>query len=53
MKCDLTTGSSAHISRVVSGSAQTCFDDQALDIPCDVDGKLIYVNRSSLEFHGR
>ena len=28
MRCDLTTCSSAHISLLVSGSAQTCFDDQ-------------------------
>lgn len=28
MRCDITTCSSAHISLLVSGSAQTCFDDQ-------------------------
>ena len=28
MRCDLSTCSSAHISLLVSGSAQTCFDDQ-------------------------
>lgn len=27
MRCDLSTSSSAHISLLVSGSAQTCFDD--------------------------
>ncbi|KAJ6826948.1 AT-rich interactive domain-containing protein 4 [Iris pallida] len=31
MRCDLTTCSSAHISLLVSGSAQTCFDDQLLE----------------------
>lgn len=29
MRCDLSTCSSAHISLLVSGSAQTCFNDQA------------------------
>lgn len=28
MRCDLSTCSSAHISLLVSGSAETCFDDQ-------------------------
>ncbi|KAI3890583.1 hypothetical protein MKX03_036131, partial [Papaver bracteatum] len=28
MRCDVSTCSSAHISLLVSGSAQTCFDDQ-------------------------
>lgn len=28
MRCDISTCSSAHISLLVSGSAQTCFDDQ-------------------------
>ncbi|KAK3013038.1 hypothetical protein RJ639_008239 [Escallonia herrerae] len=31
MRCDLSTCSSAHISLLVSGSAQTCFDDQSLE----------------------
>ncbi|KAM7480654.1 hypothetical protein LguiA_028867 [Lonicera macranthoides] len=31
MRCDLSTSSSAHISLLVSGSAQTCFDDQLLE----------------------
>ncbi|KAJ3673176.1 hypothetical protein LUZ60_006550 [Juncus effusus] len=31
MRCDLTTSSSAHISLLVSGSPQTCFDDQLLE----------------------
>ena len=28
MKCDISTCTAAHISLLVSGSAQTCFDDQ-------------------------
>ncbi|XP_062154873.1 AT-rich interactive domain-containing protein 4-like [Alnus glutinosa] len=31
MRCDVTTCSCAHISLLVSGSAQTCFDDQLLE----------------------
>ncbi|XP_047257050.1 AT-rich interactive domain-containing protein 4 isoform X4 [Capsicum annuum] len=31
MRCDLSTSSSAHISLLVSGSAQTCFDDLLLE----------------------
>ncbi|GAB2222187.1 hypothetical protein Drorol1_Dr00013391 [Drosera rotundifolia] len=31
MRCDLSTSSSAHISLLVSGSAQTCFYDQLLE----------------------
>ncbi|KAL6585237.1 hypothetical protein OROMI_004526 [Orobanche minor] len=31
MRCDLSTSSSAHISLLVSGNAQTCFDDQLLE----------------------
>ncbi|KAJ7951440.1 AT-rich interactive domain-containing protein 4-like [Quillaja saponaria] len=31
MRCDVSTCSSAHISLLVSGSAQTCFDDQLLE----------------------
>ncbi|KAG6425787.1 hypothetical protein SASPL_109991 [Salvia splendens] len=31
MRCELSTSSSAHISLLVSGSAQTCFDDQLLE----------------------
>ncbi|XP_028064254.1 AT-rich interactive domain-containing protein 4 [Camellia sinensis] len=31
MRCDLSTCSSAHISLLVSGSAQTCFDDLLLE----------------------
>ncbi|PKU73830.1 AT-rich interactive domain-containing protein 4-like [Dendrobium catenatum] len=31
MRCDLTTCSSAHLSLLVSGSPQTCFDDQLLE----------------------
>ncbi|CAH9098850.1 unnamed protein product [Cuscuta epithymum] len=31
MRCDISTSSSAHISLLVSGSAQTCFDDQLLE----------------------
>lgn len=30
MRCDVTTCSCAHISLLVSGSAQTCFDDQVI-----------------------
>ncbi|KAF7065593.1 hypothetical protein CFC21_071682 [Triticum aestivum] len=31
MRCDMTTCSSSHVSLLVSGSAQTCFDDQLLE----------------------
>ncbi|XP_071710352.1 AT-rich interactive domain-containing protein 4 [Rutidosis leptorrhynchoides] len=31
MRCDISTSSSAYISLLVSGSAQTCFDDQLLE----------------------
>ncbi|MFS7974657.1 putative chromatin regulator PHD family [Helianthus anomalus] len=31
MRCDISTCSSAYISLLVSGSAQTCFDDQLLE----------------------
>lgn len=31
MRCDMSTCTSAHISLLVSGSAQTCFDDQQLE----------------------
>ncbi|CAN6451295.1 unnamed protein product [Victoria cruziana] len=31
MRCDMSTCGSAHISLLVSGSAQTCFDDQLLE----------------------
>ncbi|KAL2934137.1 AT-rich interactive domain-containing protein 4 [Bienertia sinuspersici] len=31
MKCDISTCSATHISLLVSGSAQTCFDDQQLE----------------------
>ncbi|CAN1136146.1 AT-rich interactive domain-containing protein 4 [Linum perenne] len=31
MRCDLSTCSSSHISLLVSGSAQTCFNDQHLE----------------------
>ncbi|XXG81613.1 hypothetical protein AAC387_Pa09g2202 [Persea americana] len=31
MRCDLSTCSSSHISLLVSGSAETCFDDQLLE----------------------
>ncbi|XP_052180658.1 AT-rich interactive domain-containing protein 4-like isoform X2 [Diospyros lotus] len=31
MRCDISTCSSAHISLLVSGSAETCFDDQLLE----------------------
>jgi hypothetical protein len=31
MRCDLATSSSAHIYLLVSGSPQTCFDDQLLE----------------------
>lgn len=31
MRCDISTCSAAHISVLVSGSAQTCFDDQQLE----------------------
>lgn len=30
MRCDISTCSSAYISLLVSGSAQTCFDDQVM-----------------------
>ncbi|XP_077240893.1 ARID/BRIGHT DNA-binding domain-containing protein [Tasmannia lanceolata] len=39
MRCDLLTCSSAHISLLVSGSAQTCFDDQLLE--CHIKNELI------------
>lgn len=29
MRCDISTSSSAHISLLVSGSADACFNDQA------------------------
>lgn len=32
MRCDISTCSSAHISLLVSGSAQACFNDQVLSI---------------------
>ncbi|CAL0327855.1 unnamed protein product [Lupinus luteus] len=31
MRCDISTSSSAHISLLVSGSADTCFNDQLLE----------------------
>ncbi|KAG2643619.1 AT-rich interactive domain-containing protein 4-like [Panicum virgatum] len=31
MRCDVSTCSSSHVSLLVSGSAQTCFDDQLLE----------------------
>ncbi|CAO2169277.1 unnamed protein product [Urochloa humidicola] len=31
MRCDITTCSSSHVSLLVSGSAQICFDDQLLE----------------------
>ncbi|KAL5232406.1 hypothetical protein ABZP36_031182 [Zizania latifolia] len=31
MRCDITTCSSSHVSMLISGSAQTCFDDQLLE----------------------
>ncbi|XP_027334591.1 AT-rich interactive domain-containing protein 4-like isoform X2 [Abrus precatorius] len=31
MRCDISTCSSAHISLLVSGSAQTCFNDQLME----------------------
>ncbi|KAF5182829.1 At-rich interactive domain-containing protein [Thalictrum thalictroides] len=31
MRCDMSTSSSSHISLLVTGSAQTCFDDQLLE----------------------
>ncbi|KAL3839867.1 hypothetical protein ACJIZ3_024458 [Penstemon smallii] len=31
MRCDISTSSSSHISLLVSGSAQACFDDQLLE----------------------
>ncbi|CAD6224899.1 unnamed protein product [Miscanthus lutarioriparius] len=31
MRCDVTTCSTSHVSLLVSGSAQTCFDDQLLE----------------------
>lgn len=39
MHCDITTCSCAHISLLVSGSAQTCFDDQLLE--CHIKSALI------------
>eukprot|EP00262_Sarcandra_glabra_P011860 TRINITY_DN2932_c0_g6_i1.p1 TRINITY_DN2932_c0_g6~~TRINITY_DN2932_c0_g6_i1.p1 ORF type:complete len:774 (+),score=118.28 TRINITY_DN2932_c0_g6_i1:178-2499(+) len=39
MRCDMSTSSSAHISLLVSGSAQTCFDDQLLE--CHIKNELI------------
>lgn len=30
MRCDISTCSFAHISLLVSGSAQACFDDQVM-----------------------
>ncbi|XP_072988208.1 AT-rich interactive domain-containing protein 4-like isoform X1 [Typha latifolia] len=43
MRCDITTCSSAHISLLVSGSAQTCFDDQLLE--CHIKNELIEKNQ--------
>ncbi|GMH22016.1 hypothetical protein Nepgr_023859 [Nepenthes gracilis] len=31
MRCDISTANAAHLSLLVSGSAQTCFDDQLLE----------------------
>ncbi|XP_058108703.1 AT-rich interactive domain-containing protein 4 [Magnolia sinica] len=39
MRCDISTCSSAHISLLVSGSAQTCFDDQLLE--CHIKNEVI------------
>jgi len=36
MRCDVTTCSTSHVSLLVSGSAQTCFDDQVY-IPLTLD----------------
>lgn len=36
MRCDITTCSISHVSLLVSGSAQTCFDDQVY-IPLTLD----------------
>lgn len=43
MRCDITTCSSGHISLLVSGSAQTCFDDQLLE--CHIKNELIEKSR--------
>lgn len=32
MRCDVSTCTSAHISLLLSGSAQTCFDDQVIPL---------------------
>ncbi|ERM96067.1 hypothetical protein AMTRI_Chr13g84170 [Amborella trichopoda] len=39
MRCDLSTCSSARLSLLVSGSAQTCFDEQLLE--CHIKNELI------------
>lgn len=46
MRCDVSTCSSAHISLLVSGSAQTCFDDQV--ILKDLSGKILVVGAVQL-----
>ncbi|XP_020104023.1 AT-rich interactive domain-containing protein 4-like [Ananas comosus] len=53
MRCDITTSSSAHISLLVSGSAQTCFDDQLLE--CHIKNELIEKSHlvHALSSHGQ
>ena len=46
MRCDVSTCSSAHISLLVSGSAQTCFDDQV--ILKDLCGKILVLGAVQL-----
>lgn len=49
MRCDLSTCSSAHISLLVSGSAETCFDDQVNIIHAGSSkGLMLLVEVSSL-----
>ncbi|ONM22126.1 AT-rich interactive domain-containing protein 4 [Zea mays] len=51
MRCDITTCSSSHVSLLVSGSAQTCFDDQE-DFLKDVMQFLIQRGHNRLVPHG-
>ncbi|KAL6496906.1 hypothetical protein OROGR_028835 [Orobanche gracilis] len=54
MRSDLSTSSSAHISLLVSGNAQTCFDDQLLEnhIKSEIIDKtrLVHVPLNSEEY---
>ena len=52
MRCDISTCSSAHISLLVSGSAQTCFNDQVLsNYLCCHCLRIIYVANNNRYLH--